>query len=63
MFFKIPINDFFQAFAAGADIKEMQNKTMAENYTTGFLGNHGIIIKIDKIIDVEYIQSMNKNFR
>merc|ERR1719354_627971 len=26
-----------KAFAAGADIKEMQNKTMAENYTTGFL--------------------------
>ena len=28
-----------QAFAAGADIKEMQNRDFASNYRENFLGN------------------------
>lgn len=37
-----------KAFAAGADIKEMQNRTMAENYTQHFLGSWENIAKMKK---------------
>ena len=35
---------WIQAFAAGADIKEMQNRTMAANYTEAFLGIYSLFI-------------------
>jgi len=37
-----------KAFAAGADIKEMQNRTMADNYTQAFLAGWENIAKLRK---------------
>jgi len=37
-----------KAFAAGADIKEMQNRTMAENYTQAFLADWENLSKLKK---------------
>ena len=39
-----------KAFAAGADIKEMQNREFAENFKSNFLGHWGDISKIRKPI-------------
>lgn len=39
-----------KAFAAGADIKEMQNRKFAENFTSNFLGHWGDISKVQKPI-------------
>jgi len=39
-----------KAFAAGADIKQMQNRKFAENFTSNFLGHWGDINKISKPI-------------
>ncbi|KIK40152.1 hypothetical protein CY34DRAFT_285160, partial [Suillus luteus UH-Slu-Lm8-n1] len=37
-----------RAFAAGADIKEMKDKSFAEAYTTNFLANWEVIAKLKK---------------
>ncbi|KIK31828.1 hypothetical protein CY34DRAFT_814503 [Suillus luteus UH-Slu-Lm8-n1] len=37
-----------RAFAAGADIKEMKDKSFAEAYTTNFLANWEVIAKLNK---------------
>ncbi|KAG2747721.1 ClpP/crotonase [Suillus brevipes Sb2] len=37
-----------RAFAAGADIKEMKDKSFAEAYTTNFLANWEVIAKLQK---------------
>ncbi|XP_023329818.1 enoyl-CoA hydratase, mitochondrial [Eurytemora carolleeae] len=42
------LNKIYQAFAAGADIKEMQNRTMAANYTEAFLASWENIAKMRK---------------
>jgi len=39
-----------RAFAAGADIKEMQNRQFAENFKENFLGHWGDISKVQKPI-------------
>jgi enoyl-CoA hydratase len=39
-----------RAFAAGADIKEMQNKTFIEAYTSNFLESWGLLTKVKKPI-------------
>jgi hypothetical protein len=38
------INKLMQAFAAGADIKEMQNRDFASNYRENFLGKTNTLL-------------------